>query len=184
MTAQDMIEAARLTRVRELQTQLAKAAAENARLATENAELRAHFDLALLAAEDLRTLPEGGRLVIVDGWNVILGARRGSSVELEFSARDTKALVEEAKAYLEAHPRDFVWIVFDGPRENSRMMATDASGGRPRLRVSYTGGAGAHRADKFICDFLRMAKFRGSLDRIAVESRDRDFRKEVERLKS
>ena len=69
-----MIEAARLTRVRELQTALAKAAAENRRLQEENAELLAHFDLAVLAAGDLASLPEDGKLVVVDGWNMILGA--------------------------------------------------------------------------------------------------------------
>ena len=48
-----MIEAARLVRVRELQTALTKAAAENLRLKTENEMLFAHFDLAVLAANDL-----------------------------------------------------------------------------------------------------------------------------------
>jgi len=186
MTAQDMIEAARLTRVRELQTQLTKAAAENARLATENAELNAHLDLAILAAEDLRALPEGGKLVIVDGWNVILGARpfekvANSSVHLlsppTFShAKNPRDLIAQAQAYLAEHPLDFVWIVFDGPRENARVDG--------RLRISYTGGIGPHRADNFICDFLRMAKFRGSLDRISVESRDKDFLKDIKRLKA
>jgi len=202
MTAQDMIEAARLTRVRELQTQLAKAAAENARLATENAELNAHLDLAILAAEDLRALPEGGKLVIVDGWNVILGAvpcraaarearavRENSVVRLPTGApepfavceenrkaKNPRDLIAEAKAYLAEHPLDFVWIVFDGPRENARVEG--------RLRISYTGGIGQHRADKFICDFLRMAKFRGLLDRISVESRDKDFQKDIKRLKA
>ena len=58
MTAQDMIEAARLVRVRELQTALTKAAAENGALRAENEMLRAHFDLALLAAGDLAALPQ------------------------------------------------------------------------------------------------------------------------------
>jgi len=181
VTAQDMIAAARLTRVRELQTQLAKAAAENARLAAENAELTAHLDLALLAAEDLRTLPAGGRFVIVDGWNVILVARKRGEAH-DFRARHPADLVAEAKGYLAAHPLDFVWIVFDGPRENSKMVGADVPG-RPRLRISYTGGIGAHRADRFICDFLRMAKFRGSLECICVASHDKDFGKEVRRLK-
>jgi len=197
MTAQDMIEAARLTRVRELQTQLTKAAAENTRLATENAELNAHLDLAILAAEDLRALPEGGKLVIVDGWNVILGARPYGKVKKEgegeqrispnssvhllspptFShAKNPRDLIAQAKNYLAEHPLDFVWIVFDGPHENARVEG--------RLRISYTGGIGPHRADKFICDFLRMAKFRGAVDRISVESRDKDFRKDVKRLKA
>jgi len=175
MNAQDMIAASQLTRSRELQTQLLKAAAENRRLAEENAELKAHLDLAILAAEDLRTLPEGGTLVIADAWNLILGARAGG--ELLGSTRqphDPPALIVQAREYLDSHPLDFVWLVFDGPRENARVEG--------RLRISYTGGVGAHRADKFICDFLRMAKFRGSLDRIRVESRDRDFTKAVKRL--
>jgi len=174
MTAQDMIEAARLTRVRELQTQLAKAAAENARLATENAELHAHLDLAILAAEDLRTLPPGGKLVIIDAWNVILGARVGKDVQ-GYRARNPAGLVVEAKRHLAEHPDDFVWLVFDGPRENARVDG--------RLRISYTGGVGPHRADQFICDFLRMAKFRGTLDRIGVVSRDKDFGREIEKLR-
>lgn len=167
MTAQDIMAASQLTRSRELQTALTKAAAENARLAAENAELKAHLDLAILAAEDLRTLPEGGKLIIVDGWNMILGANR--------KACDPKELIAQARAHLQEHPLDFVWIVFDGPRENARVDG--------RLRISYTGGEGEHRADKFICDFLRMAKFRGSLERIVVETEDKDFRKEVERLR-
>ena len=56
-----MIEAARLVRVRELQTALTKAAAENLRLKTENEMLFAHFDLAVLAANDLAALPPDGR---------------------------------------------------------------------------------------------------------------------------
>jgi len=175
MTAQDMIEAARLTRVRELQTQLAKAAAENAHLAAENAELRAHLDLAILAAEDLRTLPENGRFIIIDGWNVILGARVGKDVQ-GYRARNPADLVAEAKRHVDEHPEDFVWVVFDGPRENARVEG--------RLRISYTGGNGPHRADRLICDFLRMAKFRGTLERIEVVSRDREFGKEMERLRS
>jgi len=167
MNAQDIMAASQLTRSRELQTALTKAAAENARLAAENAELTAHLDLAILAAEDLRTLPEGGKLIIVDGWNMILGANR--------KACDQKELIAKAQAHLKDHPLDFVWIVFDGPRENARVDG--------RLRISYTGGEGEHRADKFICDFLRMAKLRGSLERIVVETDDKDFRKEVERLR-
>ena len=63
-------------RVRELQTALSRAAAENTRLREENEMLKAHFDLAVLAAADLAALPEGGKLVIVDGWNMILGAQK------------------------------------------------------------------------------------------------------------
>ena len=166
MNAQDMIEAARLVRVRELQTALTKAAAENLRLKTENEMLFAHFDLAILAANDLAALPPDGRLVIVDGWNMILGANK--------VAKDRADLVAQAKAHVAEHPSDFVWIVLDGPRASSRVDG--------RVRVSYTGGVGAHRADKFICDFLKMARFRGDIRRVEVRTDDKDFKKEVKRI--
>ena len=166
MNAQDMIEAARLVRVRELQTALTKAAAENLRLKTENEMLFAHFDLAILAASDLAALPPDGRLVIVDGWNMILGANK--------VAKDRAELVAQAKAHVAEHPSDFVWIVLDGPRASSSVDG--------RVRVSYTGGVGAHRADKFICDFLKMARFRGDIRRIEVRTDDKDFKKEVKRI--
>ena len=166
MNAQDMIEAARLVRVRELQTALTKAAAENLRLKTENEMLFAHFDLAVLAANDLAALPPDGRLVIVDGWNMILGANK--------VAKDRAELIAQAKAHVAEHPSDFVWIVLDGPRASSSVDG--------RVRVSYTGGVGAHRADKFICDFLKMARFRGDIRRIEVRTDDKDFKKEVKRI--
>ena len=166
MNAQDMIEAARLVRVRELQTALTKAAAENLRLKTENEMLFAHFDLAILAANDLAALPPDGRLVIVDGWNMILGANK--------VAKDRAELVAQAKAHVAEHPSDFVWIVLDGPRASSTVDG--------RVRVSYTGGVGAHRADKFICDFLKMARFRGDIRRVEVRTDDKDFKKEVKRI--
>jgi hypothetical protein len=161
-----MIEAARLVRVRELQTALTKAAAENLRLKTENEMLFAHFDLAILAANDLAALPPDGRLVIVDGWNMILGANK--------VAKDRAELVAQAKAHVAEHPSDFVWIVLDGPRASSSVDG--------RVRVSYTGGVGAHRADKFICDFLKMARFRGDIRRVEVRTDDKDFKKEVKRI--
>ena len=166
MNAQDMIEAARLVRVRELQTALTKAAAENLRLKTENEMLFAHFDLAILAASDLAALPPDGRLVIVDGWNMILGANKVT--------KDRAELIAQAKAHVAEHPSDFVWIVLDGPRASSSVDG--------RVRVSYTGGVGAHRADKFICDFLKMARFRGDIRRIEVRTDDKDFKKEVKRI--
>ena len=166
MNAQDMIEAARLVRVRELQTALTKASAENLRLKTENEMLFAHFDLAILAANDLAALPPDGRLVIVDGWNMILGANK--------VAKDRAELIAQAKAHVAEHSSDFVWIVLDGPRASSTVEG--------RVRVSYTGGVGAHRADKFICDFLKMARFRGDIRRIEVRTDDKDFKKEVKRI--
>ena len=166
--AQDVIIGARAMHLRELKTEVTRLKADNAALRDENAQLRAHFDLALRAAEDLRTLPEGGKLVVVDGWNLILGAKK------EASGKDD--LVAKAKARLAERPDDMVWIVFDGPVENSRQEG--------RLRVSYTGGTGPHRADRMICDFLRMARFAGDVSRIEVRTNDKDFRREVDRILS
>ena len=87
MTAQDIIKSAQLTRVRELQTALTKAAAENAALHDELDALKAHFDLALLAAMDLKG---GEPLEIWDGWNLILGAKK--------EAKDRVDLIAQAKA--------------------------------------------------------------------------------------
>ena len=150
MNVQSVIDESRLVHLRELKTAVSKLKAENAVLRDENAELKAHLDFALTAARDLETLPEKAKLVIVDGWNYILGAGK--------RAKDRKELETQARAYLAEHPGDLVWIVLDGPR-----FATKTDGG---LRISYTGGSGEHRADKFICDFLRMAAFRGNLARI------------------
>jgi len=166
MNAQDIILGSRVAHVRELKSEIEKLKAENQRLRDENAELNAHFDFALTAAEDLRTLPEGGRLVLVDGWNLILGAGR--------TARDRDELERQAQEHIAAHPNDIVWIVLDGPHPATRVTG--------RVRVTYTGGSGLHRADKFICDFVRMAQFRGDLTRLAVQTRDKDFRKSLTRL--
>lgn len=170
MSAQDVISSTRVEHVRELKAELAKLKAENDRLRRENDELKAHFDLAVAAVHDLDTLPPDGRLHIWDGWNLILGAKR--------EARDRDDLVAQARAHLQASPQDRVWIVLDGPRESS----VAAEGGR--LRVSYTGGTGAHRADRLICDFVRMARFCGLSDRITVRTRDKDFLREVKRQTS
>ena len=156
----------RVAHVRELKAEVSRLRAENTALRAENEELSHHLDLAILAAEDLRELPPGGKLVVVDGWNLVLGA--GSE------ARSPSDLVALAKRHLDGNPQDFVWLVFDGPRENSRVEG--------RVRVSYTGGAGLHRADRFICDFVRMARFRGDVSKIVVQTRDKDFAREIARL--
>ena len=168
MNAQDVILGTRVVHVRELKAEIARLKAENSRLNAENEELRSHFALALLAAEDLRRLPEGGRFVVVDGWNLVLAADREAS--------DRDGLVRQIRDHLSAHPLDFAWIVFDGSREN-----TDEEG---RLRISYTGGVGAQRADRMICDFLRMARFSGDISRIDVRTHDKDLLDAVRRLKS
>ena len=160
MSAQDIILGSRVAHLRELKTELEKLKAENARLHDENQSLKNHFDLALIAAEDLRGLSPEGKLVIIDGWNQILGAQK--------VARNPEELIAQA-------PQDLVWIVFDGPKENVRNEG--------RLRISYTGGTGPHRADRFIVDFFRMAKYLGLSDKIEVRTDDKDFVKEINRLR-
>ena len=167
MTAQQIINDSRVLHLRELKTENARLKAENAALRDANAQFGAHFDLALTAARDLETLPKDGKLVIVDGWNMILGAKK--------IARDKEELLAKAKTYIAEHPLDFVWIVYDGPR-----FAASVDG---RLRVSYTGGGGEHRADKFICDFLRMARLRGDISKVEVRTEDKDFLRNVVRIR-
>ena len=158
MNAQDIIRSSQLTHVRELQTALTKAAAENTALREELDSLKAHFDLALLAAMDLR---DGEPLEIWDGWNLILGAKK--------EAKDRADLIAQAKGTGRR-----VWIVFDGHDENVKLDG--------KIRISYTGGQGEHRADKFIIDFVRMAAYLGLAGKLTVRTNDRDFRKTVERL--
>ena len=167
MNAQQIIGDGRVLHIRELKTEVAKLKAENTRLRDENAQLLAHFDLALTAARDLESLPEGGKLVFVDGWNMILGATK--------VAKDKDDLLAKAKAYCADNPKDLVWIVYDGPRFS--VSCED------RIRISYTGGSGEHRADKFICDFLRMARFRGDISRIEVRTNDKDFLRDIARIR-
>ena len=161
MNAQDIIKSAQLTRVRELQTALTKAAAENTALHNELDSLKAHFDMALLAAMDLKG---GEPLEIWDGWNLILGAKK--------EAKDRADLIAQAKASGRR-----VWIVLDGHDENVHLLGAN-------VRVSYTGGQGEHRADKFIIDFVRMAAYLGLADKLSVRTNDKDVRKAVDRLKS
>ncbi len=166
MKSQQVIIDSRVTHIRELKTENARLRAENASLRTAIDELSSHLSLAILAAEDLNTLAPSGRLVIWDGWNLILGATK--------IAHNPKELMSRAKKYLADNPDDKVWIVFDGPTENSFVEGN--------MRVSYTGGTGMHRADKLICDYLRMARFRGLLSRIEVRTEDKDFMREVKRI--
>lgn len=166
MGSQDVILGARVAHMRELKTALEKANAEVQRLRGENAALLAHFDMALVAGVDFRSLPEGGKMVVVDGWNQVLGADK--------TATDRVSLESQWREYLESHPLDFVWIVYDGSRENSKCEG--------RLRISYTGGEGPQRADRFICDFARMALWLGYADKLDVRTGDKALAKSVAKM--
>lgn len=163
MSAQDLILGARVAHVRELKTEVAKLKTELAALRAEKESLEAHFAVALIAA---RELEEAGRLELWDGWNLILGATK--------AAGDRAALEHQAREKLIAEPTLKIWIVYDGPNERVRNDG--------RLRVSYTGGTGPHRADRFIVDFVRMAVYLGFGEKISVRTNDKDFRACVERL--
>ena len=151
MSAQDIILGSRVAHVRELKSELAQAKAEASALRGELAALKAHFDQALLAAMDLKG---GEPLEIWDGWNLVLGAQK--------VAKSREELIAQAKVSGKR-----VWIVFDGHDEK---VANDG-----KLRISYTGGQGEHRADKFIVDFVRMAAYLGLADKVTVRTCDREF---------
>ena len=164
MSAQDIVMGARVAHVRELKSEIERLHGENTRLRGELESLRAHFDLALLAAEDLRALPEGGRLEIWDGWNLVLGAKK--------EARDRDDLFAQARRKTEEDASLFVWIVLDGPSAASRVDG--------RVRVSYTGGEGSQRADRMIVDYFRMAAWLGLAGKVSVRTNDKDFRRQVD----
>ena len=158
MSAQDIIMGTRLEHIRELKTAIEKLKAENAALRDERDSLKAHLDMAILAMMDLKG---GEPLEVWDGWNLILGSPK--------EAKDRADLLAQAKATGKR-----VWIVLDGHDEN---VTLDGN-----VRVSYTGGQGEHRADKFITDFVRMAAYLGLTDKLTVRTNDKDFRKAVKRL--
>lgn len=159
MNAQSVMMDSRLTHVRELQAEVKRLRAELQAERAEREALESHFALALAAAEDLKAIPAGGRLVIYDGWNLILGAHR--------EADNREELIAQAQAQLAAHPDDRAWIVLDGPEAKSTVEG--------RLRVTYTGGTGLHRADRMILDYVKMAHLRGFTVPIEVKTRDKDL---------
>ena len=152
-----------VARIRALKDEVSRLKGELARACEERDSLRQHFALALLAARDADRLDAGGTLLIVDGWNAILGSENvgGSRDRLEQLTRD----------WLASRPDDRAWIVFDGHKANGA-----AEG---RMRVSYTGGAGAHRADRMVCDYLRMRRLSGASHNVIVATQDKDFRREA-----
>lgn len=166
MDTQGVLQLSRVRQMRELKCEISRLKADNDRLRDENAALNSHLDMAIAAAVDLAGVAAGGKFVIVDGWNMILGAGR--------SALDRKDLLRQMRKHAAENPLDFVWIVYDGPR---RSNVTEG-----RIRVSYTGGKGLHRADKLVCDFLRMARLRADLSKIEVRTKDAGFLKEVARI--
>lgn len=165
MDSQATILASRFARIREMREEIACLHKENLRLRGEAEAMQCHFALALMAAVDLAVLPKDGLFIIVDGWNIALGGRR---------RRTPKKIRDLARRYLEMHKRDFIWIVWDGPEEGGTQ--------RDRLRMSWTGGTGKQRADRLICDFIRMANWRGQVKRIRLLTSDRELVETAQRL--
>ena len=155
-----------MSRIGALKDEVARLKAELARACEERDSLRQHFALALLAAQDAERIGPDGTMLIVDGWNAILGS--------ENIGGQRDRLAQLAREWLASHPADRAWLVFDGHDENG-----SAEG---RLRISYTGGTGAHRADRLVCDYLRMRRYTGAGGNVTVVTNDKDFRKEAERF--
>lgn len=178
MTVNDIIQDTRVVHMRELKAEAARLSAELSNARAELASLREHFDLALLAARDAERIPDGATFWIIDGWNVLLGSESILAAAEKRLPRNEKVGILRARTRAmlaeDAHAQDRVWIVLDGPRPGGEE--------EDRIRVSWTGGSGAHRADRFICDFLRMRRFAGAQEKVAVVTDDKDFKREAARL--
>ena len=182
MKSNDIIADARVMRLKELKLSLADVKARLAKMEAERDLLSAHFSLGLAALRDFERLPEGAVLRIVDGWNAILRFRNVSKL----SADDISRLKKEYLAGLgvtppsdtddSVHPESLppvaTWIIFDGKVANSYRCG--------EYRVTYTGGTGAHRADRMILDFVNAARILGlDVSRITVETSDRDLARSI-----
>ena len=159
MNTQSLQIAARLNEARKLREEHAALKRENAHLRDEIASLEAHLDLAQTVLTDLGA--EGRHLVLVDGWNLILGA--GSRY------RTREALAAHYAELVESDPKLVAWIILDGPKANTS--------GQGRLRITYTGGTGSQRADRFIQSVVRAAGFLGLGDKVAIHTKDKDLLK-------
>jgi hypothetical protein len=51
------------------------------------------------------------------------------------------------------------------------------------MRITYTGGEGVQRADKMICDYLRMANLVGKISKVEVLTRDKKLISEIEKIR-
>ena len=173
MTANDIFRDTHVARVRELKAEVARLKEELALARAAHESLENHFALALAAARDADRMSPDSELLVVDGWNAVIGTHR-LDADARHAGRDN--LVENLRARVAADPRLHAWVVFDG----SNMHAEAEANGR--LRVGYTGGTGAHRADRMVCDYLRMRKILGLNHPVTVVTDDKDFVKEATAL--
>ena len=111
MTANDIIRDTRVAHVRELKAEVARLKEELAREHGARESLESHFALALAAARDAERMPLDAELLIVDGWNAVIGTRR-LDADARHAGRDR--LIENLRARVAADPRLHAWAIFDG----------------------------------------------------------------------
>ena len=197
MTANSVIEEARVARVRELKTALAETKERLVRVEEERDSLLAHFDLALVALHDFEHLGEGAQLQIIDGWNAILRHRNVSKLTSEEISKlkadylaslgivPPSVCLNPQSAFAKAtadkpstsnsQPSTLTWIIFDGSEENSYRSGS--------YRVTYTGGTGPHRADRLILDYVHAVRILGlDTSRITVDTADKALAKKLSTL--
>ena len=178
MTANDIVADARVAQVRELKAELADARERLAKAENERNLIASHCAAGIAAIHDFEQLGGDGELKIIDGWNAILRMKNVAKMTSgEISSLKSGYLASlgiSAPGEGEASPRAEepvrTWIVFDGNTANSYRSGP--------YRVTYTGGTGAHRADRMIVDFLNAARILGlDVSRITVETADKKLRK-------
>ena len=177
MKANDIFADARVMQVRTLKTALAEAKERLAKAESERDLLVAHFPLGMAALHDFEALAAGEELRIIDGWNAILRMKNVSKLSSE-NISDMKKRYLTGLGISEPVPEGAdlppvsAWIVFDGKVANSYRAGA--------YRVTYTGGTGAHRADRMIIDYVNAAKVLGlDVSRIVVETADKDLSKHI-----
>ena len=180
MKSNDIFADARVMQVRELKAALAEAKARLAQAEAERDLLVAHFPLAMAALHDFESLAAGEELRIIDGWNAILRMKNVSKLSSENISGLKKSYltglgISEPEPEGADLPPVSTWIVFDGKDANSYRAGA--------YRVTYTGGSGAHRADRMIIDYVNVAKVLGlDVSRIVVETADKDLSKRITSL--
>ena len=194
MTSSNIVEDARVAHVRELKTEIAALKARVVQAEADRTALGSHLHLAMMALHDFERLTTGENFRIIDGWNAILRRRNVSKLTAEQVSELKEAYlaglgIEEPRKKTSDDTADVqqptadcqlstsVWIVFDGPAENSYRSG--------HYRVTYTGGTGQHRADRLILDYVHAAKLIGlDVSRIIVETGDKAIRRRISALGS
>jgi len=180
MKSNDIFADARVMQVRELKAALAETKARLAKAESERDLLAAHFPLGMAALHDFESLAAESELRIIDGWNAILRMKNVSKLSSE-NISDLKKSYLTGLGISEPAPEGAdlppvsSWIVFDGKDANSYRAGA--------YRVTYTGGTGAHRADRMIIDYVNVAKVLGlDVSRVVVETADKDLSKRLTAL--